>query len=223
MIALLVVLGVLGTLINREIPPRIDLPFELTSTALAAQFASTPMEVNEVISADRSYAQAVKRQQWLDFGFIPAYVAVLVILGLALKSYDVPGARWLAWVAVFCAVAAGLCDVAENITIMKVVSSPTPLSSSVRWFSLPKWTLVFLVLTIESLLFFFWPALKLVGRISAVIVGGLFLFAGSSGLLFSMLVSIPDIAWSANWIPWAFAALFLFLLTLVIRRTPLRY
>jgi hypothetical protein len=222
-IALLIFLAVLGAIMSRQIPSRIDLPFELSSTSMAAEFAATPMEVNEVISADRAYVQPLKQQQYLDFISIPAYVALLVILGLALRTYEIPGARWLAWIAVVCAILAGLCDIAENVTILKVISLPTPLSSKVRWFSLPKWTLVFLVMTIESLLFFFWPALKLWWRIAAVIVGALFLFVGSSGLLFSLLVSITDIAWSASWMVWAFSALLLFLIALVIRRTPLRY
>ncbi len=222
-IGLLILTAVLGMIMRQQIPPRIDLPFELTSTAMAIEFASTPIEVNEVISADRSYAPAVRQQQWLDFAFIPAYVAVLVILGLTLKNYDVPAARSLAWIAVAGALIAGVCDLAENITIIKIVSSPTPLSSNVRWFSVPKWALVSLTVTIESLLFFFWPGLKLWWRIAAAIVGGLFLFAGASGLLFSLLVSVPDIAWAAEWMNWAFASLLLFLIACVIRRTPLRY
>lgn len=210
-IGLLVILGVLAFVMRGHIPPRIDLPFDVSSTGLAAEFASTPMDINTVLGADRRYAEAIQQQQYLDFAFIVCYVALFVILGLALRDYDVPGARLLGWAAIVCAIGAGLFDVAENITILTTASVVTSLTSPVRMFSIPKWALVSLVMVIESVVILFWPRLRLWWRIAAVIVGGLLLFAGCSGLLFSLLVSIPDIAWSAEWMTYALIALLVFL------------
>ncbi len=203
-------LGLLAFVMRQQSPARIDLPYDINSGGLAAEFATTPIEINEVMGSDRRYTASISQQQYLDFPFIACYVALFVVLGLALRTYDVPGASVLAWIAIVCAIAGGLCDIAENVTILKTMATPSALSSNVRWFSVPKWALAFLVMFIESAVFFFWPRLKLWWRIAAVIVGGLFLFAGASGLLFSLLVSIPDIAWSAAWMSYALFALLLF-------------
>jgi hypothetical protein len=223
-LGLLVVLTILGAIMSRQIPPRIDLPFETTSTNLAAEFASSPEDINSVVGSDRKYARPLQLQQYLDFPFIACYVALFIVIGLGLRHYDVPGARWLAWIAMACAVLAGLFDIGENIAILKTATTPATYKSAVRWFSVPKWSLVFLVMIIESTVFLFWPRLKLWWRLAAAVVGGLFLFVGASGLLFSALVSISDITWSAEWIPWALTALILFFIALEIPRVKhLRY
>lgn len=222
-IALAMLLGmiVFGWVMNRQIPPRIDLPFETGSTVLAAEFASMPDEILNVLGGDRRYAQPLRIVQYLDFGFIVYYVVLFVLIGAALRQYDVPGARWLSLIAIVAAIAAGVLDIAENITILRTISNPAPTTSPVRWFSVPKWTLAFLTMLLESGAFFFWPRLTLWWRIAAVVVGGLFLFAGASGLLFSLLVSVSDIAWTVEWMSVAVLALTIFMAAMLVRR--LRY
>jgi hypothetical protein len=220
-LALLLALGLLGWIMGRQIPPRIDLPFETGSTVLAAEFASMPDEIISVFGVDRRYAKPLQMQQYLDFIFIACYVALFVIIGLALKNYDLPGARWAAWIVIACAVAAGLFDIGENITILRTIANAGATTSPVRWFSVPKWALVFLVMLLESPVFFFWPRLNLWWRLAGIAVGGLFLFTGASGLLFSALVSVSDIAWVAEWMAWAIGASTLFIAALLVRQ--LRY
>ena len=223
-LVLLIALAILGALIRRQIVPRIDLPFETTSTMMAAEFASTPDEIIAVLGADRRYAKPLETQQYLDFPFIACYVALFILIALPLRNYDVPGARWLAYAAIVSTILAGLSDIGENISILKTAGTPAMNTSIVRWFSIPKWSLVFLVLVIESVVFLFWPRLTLWWRISACVVGGLLLFIGASGLLFAALMSLNDIAWTAEWMSWAIVALILFLAArLVVSAKHLRY
>jgi hypothetical protein len=223
-IGLLLALAILGGIIHSQIPPRIDLPFGTTSTIVAAEFASTPDDIIAVIGSDRRYSKPLATQQYLDFPFIACYVALFIILALALRNYDVPGARGLAYTAIACAILAGACDVGENISILKTAGTPAMNTAVVRWFSIPKWSLVFLVMTIESLVFFFWPRLKLWWRLAACIVGGLMLFVGAGGLLFAALMSLSDITWIAEWITWAMGAMLLFLAARVVASSrQLRY
>lgn len=176
-----------------------------------------PDEIIAVLGSDHRHADAIRTQQYLDFPFIVCYVSLFVLIALALRDYDVPAARWLSWLAIVAAILAGLFDIGENISILRTLSVPNAITSNVRWFSLPKWGLVFLVLAVESIVFFFWPRLTLWWRLGAVVVGSLFLFVGGSGLLFSMLASVPDIAWSAQWMTWAMISLLLFLAAVLIR------
>lgn len=216
-IGLLLVLAVLGSIMRSQIPARIDLPFDLQSTTLAAEFAKFPDEVTDTLGSDRRYAKPIEQQQYWDFAFIPCYVALFIVLALALRNYDVPGARVLSWIAIAGAIAAGVCDIGENIAIIKIATAATPTVSSARTFAVPKWGLVFAVMTIESLVLFFWPRLKLWWRIAAVIVGALFLFTGATGVLFALLLAIRDIAGAAAWMTWALIALLVFLAAIEIR------
>jgi hypothetical protein len=215
-VCLLALLAGLGFAMRAQFPDRIDLPFDTGSTILAAEFARTPEEVNAVIGSDRRYAKPLETQQYLDFPFIAGYVALFIILALALKKYDIPGARWVAWISIAGAVAAGGCDIAENIAILKALNTTAAISQA-RLFSLPKWGLVFLVMIFESAVFFFWPRLGLWWRLAAIITGGLWLVAGASGALFASLASVTDIPWSVNWISWAMGTTLAFLLAITIR------
>jgi hypothetical protein len=219
--ALLLALSVLAWIMGRQIPLRIDLPFETTSAGLAAEFASMPDEIINVLGADRRYAKPLQLQQYIDFVFIPCYVALFVVIGLALRKYDLPGTHWVTGIAIGCAVAAGLFDIGENVTILRTIANAGATTSPVRWFSVPKWALVFLVMLLESPYFIFWPRLGLWWRLAGVITGGLFLFVGASGLLFSALVSISDIIWVAERLAWAIGASMLFIAALLVRQ--LRY
>jgi hypothetical protein len=216
-IILLIVLAALGEAMRRQIPPRLDLPFNTQSTVLAAEFVKGPDEVNAVFGTEHRYADALKRVQYLDFVFIPCYVAVFVLLGLALREYDLPAARQVAWTTVALAVAAGVLDVAENLAILNTGANPSAIGSNVRWFSIPKWIVVFALMLIQSAVLFFWPGLKLAWRLGAVVVGVMFLFAGASGVLFASLVSVQDIEFSARWMAYAFTGLLIFLVAIYLR------
>ncbi len=211
-VVLLAALAVLGSIMGRQIPPRIDLPYDLQSTGLAAEFARNPEEVNAVVGSDRRYAPIIAREQYIDFAFIPCYVALFLLLAWELRRTELPGAIWLAIVAALFAMAAGAFDVAENFAILRVMNNPAVIESSARTFSIPKWAFVFATMIVESPLFLAWPGLRGRWRAASIGVGALFLFAGASGLMFSLLLSFNDIAWSAGWMSWAMVGLLLFLL-----------
>lgn len=216
-IGLLIVLAILGNAIERQIPPRIELPFDTRSTMLAAEFMKGPDEVNAVFASEHRLAGAIRRQQYIDFAFIPCYVALFVLLGLTLRRYDLPAAGAVSWTAAGLSVAAGALDVAENLSILAVAANPNAFSSNVRWFSIPKWMVVFLLMLIYSSVLFFWPGLKAAWRAAAVAVGVLFVFSGASGLLFTSLVSVRDIEFSARWMSYALVGLLLFLIAYLLR------
>jgi hypothetical protein len=216
-IILLIILAALGEAMRRQIPPRLELPFNTQSTVLAAEFMKGPEEVNAVFGAEHRYADALKRVQYLDFVFIPCYVAVFALLGLALRNYDLPAAAWVAWTTVALAIAAGALDVAENLAILTTAANPSAIGSNVRWFSVPKWIIVFALMLIQSSVLFFWPGLRLAWRIAAIAVGAVFLFAGASGVLFASLVSVRDIEFSARWMAYAFTGLLIFLAAIYLR------
>lgn len=215
-VCLLVVLAGLATWMRALFPERIDLPFDTGSTIMAAEFAQTPEEFSAVIGSDRRYAGALKTQQYLDFPFIAGYVALFVLLGLTLKTYDVPGARWLAWAAIVAAVVAGICDILENITILQALSSSAVMLQT-RRYSIPKWGFAFLAVFIEAGVFFFWPRLGLWWRLGAAAAGFLWLVTGSSGVLFAALASVTDIPWSASWMTWGLTAALLFMGAILVR------
>jgi hypothetical protein len=215
-ICLLVVLAVLAGVMQAQFPKRIDLPFDTPSTILAAEFIESPEELNAVLGSDRRWAEPLKTQQYVDYPFIACYVALFVLLGLTLTTYDVPAARWLGWLAIAAAVVAGVCDVMENLTILKAMSS-TYAPVQVRQYSLPKWGLVFFAMFIESGVFFFWPKLGLWWRAAAIVTGCLWLVAGSSGTLFASLSAASDIPWSVSWMQWAIAATLAFLIAIAVR------
>jgi hypothetical protein len=219
-LGLLIALALLGGIMQRMIPPRIDLPFETQSTILAAEFASMPDEIVTVLGATRNYAEPLKRAQYLDFPFIVCYVALFVLLGLALRNYDIPTPRGLSWTVIVCSVLAGIFDIAENVTILRTIANPVAFNSHVRWFSLPKWGLVFFVMMLLSILFLFWPRLVMWWRLAAVSLGLFFMFVGGAGLLFTFLTSVGDIGWAANLMGWAMGSLLVFMAGMGIR---LRY
>lgn len=219
-LGLLVVLAVLAFAMQRLIPPRIDLPFETSSTILAAEFASLPDEIVAVLGSVRTYADPLKTAQYLDFPFIACYVALFIFLGLALRKYDIPAARGVAWTAIVCAVLAGAFDIAENVTILRTIANPVALTSHVRWFSMPKWGLAFFTMLVESIVFLFWPRLTLWWRLAAVLLGLFFMFVGAAGVLFTLLASVPDIGWSASLMAWAMGFLLVFMAGMLVR---LRY
>ncbi len=204
-------LAVLGTVMRMRAPARIDLPYDLQSAALAAEFASTPEDLVAVFGSDHRYAKEIEQEQYIDFPFIACYVALFVILGWAFRHYDIPAAKAVSWTVIVLAVAAGVFDVAENISILRVAGSMGATVSPVRNFSLPKWGLVFAVMLLESGVFFFWPKLKLWWRLAAAAVGCLFLFTGAAGLLFTALVSVRDIEWTGGVMTWALVALLFYL------------
>ena len=215
-VCLLVVLAGLGVGMRALFPERIDLPFDTTSTILAAEFSETPEEFGAVIGVDRRYAESLKLQQYLDFPFIVCYVALFALLAYAMRAYDVPAARWVAWLAIGAAVAAGVFDILENLTILRGISSTAQLLH-IRRYSLPKWGLAFLVMFLESGVFFFWPRLNPWFRLGAVVTGGLWLAAGASGLLFASLASVIDIPWSVAWLSWGIGAALVFLAAIAVR------
>jgi hypothetical protein len=95
----------------------------------------------------------LRRQQFLDFLFIALYVALFWLLGGVEKSAGFPVARLLGTAAQAAIVCAGLCDVLEDVAILRALAG-SPETLPIRTFGLPKWGLFFLAALLLSAWFF---------------------------------------------------------------------
>ncbi len=91
----------------------------------------------------------LRRQQFLDFLFIALYVALFWLLGGVEKSAGFPVARLLGTAAQAAIVCAGLCDVLEDVAILRALAG-SPEILPIRTFGLPKWGLFFLAALLLS-------------------------------------------------------------------------
>src|SRR5579872_3056026 len=112
----------------------------IADSVTALQLARNVDEVDDVLgeapSPDR---EAMRIKQYIDFAFIPAYVALYAAVGLLF------GSRLGVFVAV-CGVATGIFDVIENFGILRILDVPLSQTTqamvdSIRHPSLAKWTL----------------------------------------------------------------------------------
>jgi hypothetical protein len=100
------------------------------------QSAETPARAAEILKswdARKRLGAAVKNIRW-DFGFIAAYVALLVYASWRLRSALSGWWRKASWLALVAAVVAGVCDVVENVGILGLLTaysadSAAPLSA----------------------------------------------------------------------------------------------
>jgi len=95
----------------------------------------------------------LRRQQFLDFLFIALYVALFWLLGGVEKSAGFPVAWLLGTAAQAAIVCAGLCDVLEDVAILRALAG-SPKTLPIRTFGLPKWGLFFLAALLLSAWFF---------------------------------------------------------------------
>src|SRR5262249_29735394 len=141
------------------------------------------------------------------FGYIAIYVVFLSCLALLLTELISDWTKYLSLGAVVCAVLAGVFDVIENFQMLKATSTPAraatdSLANSIRYPSLVKWALLFVVCLVAGVI------LSRRGGWLLLIPGLAFLIAallGLSGVTANLLK--PKFYWmfSASLAFWALA------------------
>jgi len=127
------------------------LPAGYTSPVLALELAANGAEIDAINRSEGGKATAfIKQQLSKDFGYIAIYVVFLSCLALLLTELSSDWTRYLSVGAVVCAVLAGMFDVIENFRMLKATSTPAgaatdSLANSIRYPSLAKWALLFIV------------------------------------------------------------------------------
>ncbi len=146
-IIMIVILNGAPRFSNASIPPR-----GIPDSGLALQVARNIGEVDAILgeapSPDR---EAMRIKQYLDFGFIAVYAGLFLALGRLFASK-------LAALGALCGAAAAVCDVFENLAILRILKAPlaqtTPaMIDSIRHASLAKWTLASAAAAIFAALF----------------------------------------------------------------------
>lgn len=160
------------------------LPDGYSNPVLALQLVMSGADISQIVKAESGrVAGFLKKHTYKDFGFIVVYLLLFVAVSLLVSRMYTAPARYIAWVAVGCAVLGGILDVVENLGMLRAIDGEATdsLARSIRYASLSKWTLLFLFSLLVGLLMiprgFFAPA------------GGLLLLAavlGFSGVFLNL-------------------------------------
>ena len=160
-----------------------------TNPVLALELAANGAEIDAINRSEDGKSTAfIRKQVSKDFGYILIYVVFFSCLTLLLIELGPDWSKNLGWAAVICAVLAGVFDVIENLGMLKATSTPAgaatdSLANSIRYPSLAKWALLFVLSLLIGLI---------LARIQGwlVIPGVAFLIAalvGLSGVTFNLL------------------------------------
>lgn len=150
----------------------------ITNPVLAMEVARNISEVDLVLGeAPGPDREMMRIKQYADFGFIGAYAALYVLMAMFLMAQG----RSIAILAAVLGIIAAVCDVIENLGILRIVDvdlarTTQAMIDAIRYPSLIKWTLASLALGMLGLLA--WRT----GRIGLRIVGALDLIAALLGL-----------------------------------------
>ncbi len=150
----------------------------VTNPILAMEVVRNVSEVDLVLGEAPSPDREVMRiKQYADFGFIAGYAALYVLMAMLL----LPQGRAVAILAAVLGIIAALCDVIENIGILRMVDvdlahTTQAMIDAVRYPSLVKWMLASLALGLLGMLA--WRT----GGIGLRMIGGLYVLASLLGL-----------------------------------------
>lgn len=161
------------------------LPHGINNPVLAMQMAQPPWPV-EILAPGQNMAE-MTRQQYIDFGYIPSYIALFISIGILQWHSD---RRWIAALGlvsmVLILIAAGF-DVAENLAILGVTAQHDASAwASIRPHSLVKWDCAFLAILLQSPFYLTVPGLKTLPRLLARLVGVIAILTGLTGFLSSI-------------------------------------
>jgi len=129
-----------------------------TNPVLALELAANGAEIDAVNRSEGGKAtEFIKKQVSKDFGYIVIYVVFFSCLALLLIELSADWSKYLGWGALVCAVLAGVFDVIENLGMLKATSTPEvaatdSLANSIRYPSLAKWALLFIVCLLIGLI-----------------------------------------------------------------------
>ncbi len=181
-----ILLGGKPNFTNASKPPR-------GISGVALQVVRNLVELDDILgdapSADR---EVMRFKQYLDFGFIPSYTALFVLLGVLLMRSE---GWWRAAgiAAIITAVATGLFDVLEDLAILQILDLPLSVTSprmlnAIRSASFAKWTLFAVTVALLSIQFFGRPRTR-------AVIGGLMLV--SAAMVFYGLYDPRFLVWQA--------------------------
>ncbi len=150
----------------------------ISNPILAMEVVRNVAEVDAILGDAPSPDREVMRiKQYADFGFICAYAGLFVLMSILLVGQG----RAIAISAAVLGVAAALCDVIENLSILRILDvdlshTTQGMIDAIRYPSLTKWALASLALGLLGIL-----ALRS-GRTGLRIVGALDVLAALLGL-----------------------------------------
>lgn len=131
-----------------------------TKRGLAMELASSPDEVRRILGEEQNLwnREVMRQQQAVDFMFIAAYWLLFTLSAVFLAQRQFPHADLAAVVATLLATAGAVCDVWENVFILKITKatldeSAQPLIDQCRTAALWKWRLLFLAMLLLSAVF----------------------------------------------------------------------
>jgi hypothetical protein len=150
----------------------------ISNPILAMEVVRNVAEVDAILGEAPSPDREVMRiKQYADFGFIGGYAALFVLMSILLAGQG----RAIAISAAALGIAAALCDVLENLGILRIVDvdlshTTQAMIDSIRYPSLIKWALASLALGLLGVL-----AMR-TRRTGLRIVGALYVLAALLGL-----------------------------------------
>ena len=158
-------LGFVLQSISRQFQPPgpAKLARNFTMRGLAMELAESPADV-ELLLGDQNgkknenNRRVMRRIQAADFAFIAAYWMLFTLASVLLAERHFPLATVIAVVATIFATVAAVCDVWEDVFIIKITrslldASAQPLIDHCRTAALWKWNLLFLAMILLSSLF----------------------------------------------------------------------
>ena len=183
-------------------PPRLPQHLNWThSPVLAIELVRSADEVRSILRDPKGdHNREVMRQQIReDWYCIATYWLYFLGMGAILARCTWPGARWLAVAVALTATSAALCDVFENLGILRVLDTEPgnlndTMARTIRGASLAKWGLFAVVSGLLSPLFLAYRGRPILPRILSTLAG--WAMATAALLGFVGLVWNPAILWS---------------------------
>lgn len=172
------------------------LPAGYTNPVLALELVADGRDLKTIVSADeRKAATFIRQSTHKDFGFIPVYALTFAAVSLLLGQTSAGRIKYLGGAAVVCVVLAALFDLAENRGMLRALNGGggDTLANSIRYPSLAKWALLFIVSLIVGLLL-------AARRDLFLIPAAIFLFGGALGW-YGVIANLlqPRYYWTFLW------------------------
>ena len=186
------------------------LPDDFKRAGMALQLSGTREDVLTTLSPQNGQIRTeLQASISMDFLFILSYTGFLVALSVVLSQVNRPLARWLGPLAAILIVGAAAFDFTENCRMLQVLSMPIDqitdaAASGIRMASLVKWTLLFLTIGVQSIIF-----LKLMNVYSLFGIAMLAAaITGLIGLRFHQLITPASIGFGVAVLVLSFVFLF---------------
>ncbi len=170
--------------------PDVRITSGVTKPNLAMELVRSRQDVVDVLGepgapGGNSRRVAMRDIQCMDLPFIACYVCLFCITGLQMKAMPGSFKRALGYSVIVLIIAAGLFDVLEDWSILRVswLDAAHLAPGFTRTFALCKWSLIFVTLILVSAWLSTWPRSDLLHWLPAVIAAGCLLVCGLLGMV----------------------------------------